>query len=73
MPVKTRVGHGALYYTAHPGRDDIIVEEIRDDVWLVMGDYITAENSLALYLEDLQTAIDFMEHPDDGDNRRRSH
>ena len=53
MAVRTHVGNAALYLTAHPDKDDLIVLEYDDDVWLVMGNYVLCDNAMHIYTDDL--------------------
>lgn len=57
MPVRSRIGHGALYLTAHPERDDLIVEEVEESIWMVLGEITVSGKAMELYRNDLAAAL----------------
>ena len=63
MAVSTLVGKGNLYLTAHPERNDVILEEFEGTedscIWLVLRDYYVNDNAVEMYLDDLSTALYF--------------
>ena len=69
-PTRTRVGTAALFYTASPQRDDMIVEEIEDGIWLVMGEYVVRDEAMSMYLDDLIANLFNVGVPSDGDVRQ---
>jgi len=69
-PTRTRVGTAALFYTASPERDDMIVEEIEDNLWLVMGEYVVRDNAMSMYLDDIIANVFSVGVPIDGDVRQ---